>query len=291
MIQYATDDTKSQVWDMWKTVFGDSDSYMEIYFREKYRNENTLLYMEGEKAVASLQMLPFDFSFCGAEIPILYLSGVSTLPEARKKGYMQQLLLASFEHASKKNIPLMLLVPQEEWLLKFYDKYGFAQTFDWGTVDLPSLKGLIDRYPGDLHAAYREFNTWFRQKDMTVQKSFDDFHAIVEEAALFDFPPKKNLIGMARVVDAEKLLSLFAQRYTQKTFSIIVNDELVSQNNSSFSISEGKVTQTNTLFQPTFNLNIRELAQALLGYHTSQKDDSFRTIFPEKTPQMNFMME
>ncbi|HBK95633.1 MAG TPA: GNAT family N-acetyltransferase, partial [Porphyromonadaceae bacterium] len=36
---------------MWKTVFGDSDEYMEIYFREKYRNENTLIYFESGKAV------------------------------------------------------------------------------------------------------------------------------------------------------------------------------------------------------------------------------------------------
>lgn len=291
MIQYANNETKQQVYDMWKTVFGDADAYMEIYFREKYRNENTLIYFENEKAAASLQMLPYDFTFCGTEIPVLYLSGVSTLPEARKKGYQDQLLMASFEHAQKNGIPLMLLVPQEPWLLKFYDKYGFAQTFDAGTEELPSLKTLIEQFPGDLHAAWREFNTWFRQKDMTVQKSFDDFQTIVEEAALFDFPSKKNLIGMARVIDAEKLLSIFADRYEQKSFSVSVTDELIEQNNCTFSVSEGRTVKNSSLTQPNFNLNIRDLAQALLGYHTSEKDDPFRTIFPEKKPQMHFMME
>ncbi|MDO5664952.1 MAG: GNAT family N-acetyltransferase [Bacteroidia bacterium] len=291
MIQYANDTTKQQVYDMWKTVFGDADAYMEIYFREKYRNENTLIYFENKRAVASLQMLPYTFTFCGTEIPVLYHSGVSTLPEARKKGYMHQLLIASFEHAQKNRFPLMLLVPQESWLLKFYDKYGFSQAFDIGTEELPSLKTLIEGFSGDLHAAWRKFNTWFRQKDMTVQKSFDDFRAIVEEATLFDFPPKKNLIGMARVIDAEKLLALFADRYEQKSFSVSVTDELLSHNNHTFSISEGKITKNDSLLQPAFNLNIRELAQALLGYHTSEKGKPLHTIFPEKTPQMNFMME
>ncbi|MDO5522905.1 MAG: GNAT family N-acetyltransferase [Bacteroidia bacterium] len=291
MIKYAGDTTKQQVYDMWKTVFGDSDDYMEIYFREKYRNENTLIYFEGEKAVASLQMLPYQFTFCGTEIPVLYHSGVCTLPQARKKGYMDKLLLASFEHAQKNNVPLMLLVPQESWLLKFYDKYGFAQTFDAGTEELPPLKKLIEDHPGDLHAAWREFNTWFRQKDMTVQKSFDDFRAIVEEAALFGFPSKKSLIGMARVIDAEKLLSLFANRYKQKSFSVSVHDELLSANNSAFVISEGESIKKNTQGSSSFKLNIRPLAQALLGYHTSQENEPIRSIFPEKTPQMHFMLE
>lgn len=291
MIQYANDTTKQQVYDMWKTVFGDSDDYMEIYFREKYRNENTLIYFEGEKAVASLQMLPYQFTFCGTEIPVLYHSGVCTLPEARKKGYMDKLLMASFEHAQKNDVPLMLLVPQEPWLLKFYNKYGFAQTFDSGTEELPSLKKLIEDYPGDLHAAWREFNTWFRQKEMTVQKSFDDFRAIVEEAQLFNFPPKKNLIGMARIIDAGKLLSVFADRYEQKTFSVTVHDELLPPNNTVFSVSEGKAVKKDTQLSSTLNLNIRALAQVLLGYHTSQQGEPIRTIFPEKTPQMHFMME
>ena len=71
MIKFADDSTRQQVCDMWKSVFGDSEDYMEIYFRTKYKNENTLLYFEGDKAVASLQMLPFQFTFCGTEIPAL----------------------------------------------------------------------------------------------------------------------------------------------------------------------------------------------------------------------------
>ncbi len=291
MIKYANDTTKQQVYDMWKTVFGDSNDYMKIYFREKYRNENTLIYFEGNKAAASLQMLPYQFTFCGTEIPILYHSGVCTLPKARKKGYMDKLLMASFEHAQKNDVSLMLLVPQEPWLLKFYDKYGFAQTFDAGTEELPSLKKLIDDYPNDLHAAWREFNTWFRWKDMTVQKSFDDFRAIVEEAKLFDFPPKKNLIGMSRVINVEKLLSLFANRYEQKTFSVVVQDELLKENNASFTINGGKAERNGTPAETLFHVNIRKLTQLLFGYYTSENESPLRTVFPEKTPQMHFMME
>ncbi len=293
MIQFADETTRLQVREMWKTVFGDPDDYMEVYFRHKYRDETTLLYMEGDKAVASLQMLPYRFTFCETEIPVIYLAGVSTLPEYRRKGYVRQLLIKSFEEAERKDVPLMLLVPQEEWLLRFYDRYGFAQTFDAGTKALPSLKVLLEKYPDDLYAAFREFNALFRQKDMTVQKSFDDFRAMVEEAALYDFPAKRNLIGMARVIDAERLLSLFAACYKQKSFSIRVYDELLGNNNASFTVMDGKVERKFPVdrSKPILTTGIRALAQLLLGYHISKKGEPFSTLFPEKEPQMHFMLE
>lgn len=299
MIRFADETTRQQVWEMWKTVFGDPDAYIGVYFRHKYRDENTLLYMEDGKAVASLQMLPYLFTFCGTEIPVLYLSGVSTLPGYRKRGYVRQLLMKSFEEAARRDVPLMLLVPQEEWLLKFYDPYGFAQAFDAGKDDLPSLKELTGKYPGDLHAAFREFNTLFRQKDMTVQKSFDDFRAIVEEATLYDFPPARNLIGMARVINAGRLFSLFADRYERKSFSMNVHDGLLEDNNAIFTVMDGMVERrspvdesrfTSTVL-PSLTVNIRELSQLLLGYHTSERAEPFGTLFPEKQPQMHFMLE
>lgn len=326
MIQFADHASRQQVREMWKTVFGDPDDYMAVYFRHKYRDENTLIYMVGDKAAASLQMLPYGFTFCGSEIPVYYLSGVSTLPEFRNRGFVRQLLEKSFDVAARNGVPLMLLVPQEEWLLEFYDRFGFAPTFDKGKTDLPSLGKLVEEYHSDLHAAFREFNSLFAQNDMTVQKTFDDFRAMVEEGALFDFPTKRNLLGMARVIDAERLLSLFADRYVQKSFSIEVRDGLIEGNNGLFTVKSGKVAKESAsveseepgraeasdgnvevpkggaaelqaraknraILEPLVTADIRELAQLLLGWHTSEKRKPMSEIFPEKEPQMHFMLE
>lgn len=291
MIQFADDTTRQDVWNMWKSCFHDPDDYMEIYFRHKYRNENTLLYVHEGSAVASLQMLHYDFTFCGTEIPVIYLAGVCTLPAARRRGYTRQLLLRSFEEALKRDVPLMLLVPQEPWLLQFYGQYGFAQTFDPGTEPLPSLRDLTYTTPGDLQTAFLTFSNLYRRQDMTVQKSFDDFRAMTEEAALYDFPSKKNLTGMARVIDAERLLTLFAGHYLQASFSVVVHDPLLQGNNGSFTVAGGKAVRDGTFVSPAFSTGIDELAPLLLGYHTSGKPGPLRTIFPEKKPQMHFMLE
>jgi predicted acetyltransferase len=291
MIKYADNTIAPQVRQMWKTVFGDPEAYMDIYFRDKYRNDNTLVYVEDGKPVASLQMLPYMFSFCGREIPISYISGACTLPEYRRKGYMSALLKQSFHEMRKRNIPLSLLVPQEAGLVDFYAGFGFAPAFDAGMEELPSLKELLVRHPDDLYGAYREFDEWFRGKDVTVQKSFDDFRSIVEEAALFGFPSKRNLMGMARIIDAETVLRVFARQYRDKNFSLSVKDFLLPENNDAFVVRRGKCKRQCKECDPHFHVGVDELVQLLLGYHTSSKDEPLRSLFPEKKPQMNFMLE
>ena len=290
MIQYITPKTQDKIPEMWKVCFGDSQPYFDIYFRERYRNENTLAYFEGDRAVASLQLLHYNFTYCDTEIPIAYISGACTLPEARKKGYMAALLKRTFEELEKKNIPLSLLVPEEEWSLRFYNKYVYAQTFEKGR-DLVLLDELMNRHSNNLSAAYKEFDSLFRNEEMTVQKTFDDFRVVVEETAGYDFPTKKSLDGMARVIDARGMLQLFAAKYPEKTFSLDVSDDILSQNNLFLAVGKGEVLDTVSKLSTHLKLTISELAQALLGYHTSEKPELFKGVFPDHQPQIHFMME
>lgn len=289
MIHYADDTTRQQVYDMWKTVFGDSDEYMEIYFREKYRNENTLIYFESGKAVSSLQMLPFDFSFHGSEIPVAYFSGLCTLPEARQKGFMGSLIKKSFGEMDEKGIPLAILVPQDETIMKFYRQFGFTQTFNAG-IPLPNLQKIMVESE-NLPNAYEIFDSFFRQRDMTVQKTPDDFRAIVEEAALFDFPVKKGLMAMSRITDAEKLLIIFAKKYPQIKVSVKVSDPIIGKNNAVFAIKNGSVSKSSKKGTTHFYVEIDALTQLLLGYKTSEFSNDYRLVFPEKQPLIGFMME
>lgn len=289
MIHYADDTTRQQVYDMWKTVFGDSDEYMEIYFREKYRNENTLIYFESGKAVSSLQMLPFDFSFHGSEIPVAYFSGLCTLPEARQKGFMGSLIKKSFGEMDEKGIPLAILVPQDKTVMKFYRQFGFTQTFNAG-IPLPNLQKIMVESE-NLPNAYEIFDSFFRQRDMTVQKTPDDFRAIVEEAALFDFPVKKSLMGMSRITDVEKLLIIFAKKYPQIKVSVKVSDPIIGKNNAVFAIKNGSVSKSSKKETTHFYVEIDALTQLLLGYKTSEFSNDYRLVFPEKQPLIGFMME
>jgi len=287
-IRFADAQSRTDVYRMWKTVFGDDDAYMELYFGSKYRDENTLVYFHDNVAMASLQMLPYKFTFHGVEIDIAYVMGVCTLPEFRGKGFQDALLKRMLQVLSERNIPLAILVPAEPWLLEFYRKYGFAQTFEPSDKSLPLLKELKSRLP-NVEDAYKEFDAFFRSSDMTVQKSLDDFKVIMREAELFNFPDKKSLIGMARIINAEYLLSVFAKQYPEKTLTIQVEDNIIPQNNQTFRLASGKLSAT--ICQPTLTTDINLLSRLLLGYKTSELEATLSDLFPEKYTQINFMLE
>ncbi|MGI6073972.1 MAG: GNAT family N-acetyltransferase [Fermentimonas sp.] len=290
MIMFADELTRHQVWSMWKKVFGDSDEYMNIYFRDKYADENTLLFMDGDKAVSSLQMLDYYFTFHGNEIPVYYLSGLCTLPEYRGRGYMKQLILKSFEVAAERKVPLVILVPQEEWLIDFYDKYGFVHTFEKSDAPLLSVKDILINNDGDLEKAYYEFDKHFNLSDMTVQKSFEDFLTIEEELRLFGYPNVTNLTGMSRIIDLEHLLMLFANTYRDKEFDINVEDEFIGSNSGFFRVNDGVVSKLSKQ-QGADTINIRKITQLLLGFNLEGESEHFRAVFPQKNPQMNMMLE
>ena len=189
----------------------------------------------------------------------------------------------------EKGIPLAILVPQDKTVMKFYRQFGFTQTFDAG-APLPDLQKIMVESE-NLHNAYEIFDSFFRHRDMTVQKTPDDFRAIVEEAALFDFPVKKGLMAMSRITDAEKLLIIFAKKYPQIKVSVKVSDPIIGKNNAVFVIKNGSVSKSSKKETTHFYVEIDALTQLLLGYRTSEFSNDYRLVFPEKQPLIGFMME
>lgn len=257
MIQFANEHTMPLVRQMWKTCFGDADDFLDILFKYKYRNENTLIYFDGDKAVASLQMLPYTMTFYGEEIPFAYLAGLCTLPEYRRRGYMDQLIHRAHYVIAERGIPLSVLVPAEDWLYGFYEKYGYEKVFEKGTVPLYPLKKILEDNP-DITGAYKVYDTLFRNKDFCVQKSFTDFKAIVEEQIIDGFPEKYDIAGMARIMDADYLYGLYSQKNSHADMEI---------------------------------KDIRFLCRLLFGYKTDELDKPFRSLFPLHHPVMNQMLE
>lgn len=287
MIKYANPDISSQVYDMWKIVFGDSNSYMEIYFREKYRDENTLVYLQNDKPVSSLQMLPVSFTFHNREIDVAYYSGLCTLPEWRNKGFMAALIEKSFTELYNRNIPLAILVPQSEDLISFYEPYGFTKTFDAGNYMPPLPQNACNH----LTEEYGLFDKFFRNRDMTVQKTIDEFRVILEEAKLFDFPPKKSLLGMSRVIDAAALLKIFAEQNIEKTFSIKISDDFIEHNNAQYIVTNGNLENSEEEQDIHFDVDVSQLAQILLGFRIEEMATPFPAVFPKKEPLLGYMLE
>ena len=94
--------------------------------------------------------------------------------------------------------------------------------------------------------------------------------------------------GMARILDAHKLLQLFAQTYPHLDFSVKVNDEQIADNNFTFAVANGNIISrlSNTA---DFELSIGELTQLLLG-RTDLLGEKY-ALFPQQRPYMSLMLE
>ena len=126
MVRTGLNEDKETLMRMWKLCFPqDSDRFIRFYFENIYANDETLVYVENNQPVASMQIIPYQIKTRDNLLWGGYISGAMTHPDFRKKGYMDKLLRTSFDEMIKKKYDYALLIPQEKWLINMYAKYGF----------------------------------------------------------------------------------------------------------------------------------------------------------------------
>jgi len=126
MIRHGKDTDKEILKSIWKYCFPqDSARFINFYFDRVYVNDETLVYEENGLPVASMQIIPYLIETGKNILHGGYISGAMTHPDFRKKGYMNKLLLSSFDEMVGKNYDYAFLIPQEKGLIDMYAKYGF----------------------------------------------------------------------------------------------------------------------------------------------------------------------
>lgn len=198
--------------ELWRVCFNDSDEFIRLYFDEVYKDENTLVIEERGKIISALQLLPYSIWIEGKEIPIAYICGVSTHPDERGKGYMNQLMKEAEELLIDRNIPLVTLIPQEPWLINIYGKFGYTEAFFYSTETYyPSGSVLTDSY--SIHIAdlttpelYPYFDKKLKERSACVLHTEADFQVIRKDIEIGDgkvFVAKneeEKIVGMAFAV-------------------------------------------------------------------------------------------
>lgn len=220
MIVYADDVLKEEVKNIWKICFpDDSDDFVNFYFDTKYKNENTLVYLENGVPAACLQMLPYDLTYYNHRIPTAYISGAATLPNFRKKGIMKKLLVYAYHEMEKKNIPLSTLIPQEPWLIDFYENLGYETIFEYSDQILQSPTAYDTSFGyeiisvscanNNVEAVYNFYSAYLATQNLCIQKNLDDFKAIVtfyelEEGEIVLAYKEKVICGLCFVTQQNK---------------------------------------------------------------------------------------
>jgi predicted acetyltransferase len=122
----------NQLKRLWKKVFNDNERYIELFFGRKYRDEETLLYVEGGSVKSMLFFPRYEIKAYGRVYRAGYICGAATIPEYRGRGLMTMLLDRAFDVMSERGDTFSVLIPGEKELYAFYSKYGYSGFFKRG---------------------------------------------------------------------------------------------------------------------------------------------------------------
>ena len=151
------DNNKSQLIDLWRTSFNDSEEFIKLFFDRVYKKENALFIEKNGKIVSALQMLPYVMTYYGKEISVNYIYGACTLPSERGQGLMRQLIQKAFEVMESRKVALTVIIPADPWLFDYYRDLGYTESL------------------------YNFFNKKQRERICYVLHGYDDFVTILRE--------------------------------------------------------------------------------------------------------------
>lgn len=185
-------DSKIETRDLWRHCFSDSEDFVELYFRRRFTEERNQALWEDNKVIASLQRIPYTMTLFGCEIPISYVSGVCTHPDYRKKGYMPRLLADAHRQMAKENALISTLIPAEDWLKGYYNRFGYAVSFyhaesviEWTQENTITQFSIQDFQLEDkIEKVYDYFNDRMFRRNACLQHTFEDFCVILDDLRL-----------------------------------------------------------------------------------------------------------
>lgn len=213
---------KEAMMKLWKDTFHDSDEYIHLVFDNYYDPELCLTYEERGRVVAALMGVPYLFRNYknGMHVKALYLCGLATDPDYRRKGIMTKLIEQIATIAKRHDYTLLFLIPANEGLRKYYNDRGFVDNFYQRTDYYTSLHYFcpmgkddiqansenntyniryegVDFVLGRLDAFKSETNTELRRKIIrsfhdweaysniqSIQHTYHDWDVIIDEALL-----------------------------------------------------------------------------------------------------------
>lgn len=122
---------KEELKELWRTCFTeDTEEFIELYFDEKYTDNDTSVIMHRGKPVSALQRLPYTMTCRGEIIRASYISGACTHPSMRKHGLMTRLLDEAHTSMYKGGVIVSTLIPANEGLIEFYRKSKYTPIFE-----------------------------------------------------------------------------------------------------------------------------------------------------------------
>ncbi len=224
---------KEQVKALWKLCFEDSEEFVEMYFKLRYKSEVNVAIQSGDEVISALQMLPYPMTFCGEMVQTSYISGACTHPDFRSKGVMRELLSQSFARMLRNGIQFSTLIPAEPWLFDYYKRMGYATVFQYSVKEMtlpefiPSKEIAVNVVSKPQDEVYSYLNKKLSERPCCIQHSAEDFQVIMA-----DLPISGGNLFVARQANEIRGVAII---YKGKN-CIIINELLAEDKDTEYSL-------------------------------------------------------
>jgi predicted acetyltransferase len=129
MITTATKRMIPELKKLWKLCFHDEDNYIDFYYKNRFIEKETLVYLMKEKVVAMLTIMPGFVVHHKSQQPVRYVYAVATHPDHRRHGYSAALLEYANETSGNDYVGTFL-VPASQSLFRYYEALGYRMVSD-----------------------------------------------------------------------------------------------------------------------------------------------------------------
>lgn len=115
---------------IWKECFGDSDQFIDFYFAQFYKPEQTMVLLTESEIAAMLTMIPITLRLTPTlSLPCVMLYAIATHPAYQGKGLAGELMAYSNDYAAANGSAFSVLVPASASLFSFYKKLSYEEAF------------------------------------------------------------------------------------------------------------------------------------------------------------------
>jgi predicted acetyltransferase len=238
--------------EMWKLCFPkDSNSFVNFYFNEVYKNDETLIYLENEKPAAALQIIPYSLKNGNEIFHAGYISGAMTHPDFQRRRFMRELLLHSFDIMRKRGFDYTFLIPQEKWLFDFYGKFGYKVTEGIYRENVLRCEDETQDNPVNYHSIsdtttiYQIYNRFLSKIPQVILKTEEQFRQILRD--FFDgngvlFADEQGIAFTFRQESQIVIKEFFYQNQKVKRLFLGIIGDYYSQNEISIFSSPDDLT-------------------------------------------------
>ena len=165
------DEDKDSLKELWKTVFGDSDSLVDAFFNSAYKSAEVYGCKKDGKIVSAFYLIDAPMKRGAETLKAKYLYAAATLPEYRNCGIMGEMIEYALNNLKMCGYQAVYLYPADEHLYDYYHKFGFENKFFCRVYEPDST--FLDKYKNQRY--FLSDHSYAEMRQHLVAENFAQF--------------------------------------------------------------------------------------------------------------------